>query len=98
MCLSHSLGSFTCFQDTELLQRELICAFFLAFSAATLTGLQRGNMPVATFLLGNKRSDLVHSGEFKRFLSPLSGTSCKSLFVRHSQEEIAACKQEKNLQ
>lgn len=72
MCLSHSLGSFTYFQDSELLQREFICAFFLAFSVATLTGLQRGNFPVATILRGKKRSDLLYSAEFKGFLSPLS--------------------------
>lgn len=99
MCLSHSLGSFTYFQDSGLLQREFICAFCLAFSVATLTGLQRGNVPVATVLLGNKRSDLVYSAEFKGFLSPLSGTQLQELVsVRHSQVEIAACKQEKNQQ
>lgn len=59
MCLTLWAPSLA-FRTQELLQRELICAFFLAFSAATLTGLQRGNLPVATFLLGNKRSDLVH--------------------------------------
>lgn len=99
MCLSHSLGSFTYFQDSKLWQREFICAFFLAFSLAALTGLQRGNSPVATVLLGNKRSDLVHSAEFKGSLSPLSGTQLQELVsIRHPQVEMAACKQEKKPQ
>lgn len=52
---------------------------------------------MATILLGKKRSDLVYSAEFKGFLSPLSATQLQELvFVRHSQVEIAGCKQEKN--
>lgn len=99
MCLSHSLSSFTYFQDSGLLQREFICDFFLAFSVTTSSGLQRGNLPVATIQLGNKRSDLVHSAEFKGFLSPLRGAQLQELVsVRHSQVEIGACKQEKNQQ
>lgn len=54
MCVSHSLCSFTHFQGSGLLQRELIHAFFLAFAVATLTRLQRGYLTVATILLGNK--------------------------------------------
>lgn len=99
MSLSHSLSSFTYFQGSGLLQRESIHAFFLAFSVAALTGLQRGNLPVATILLGNKGSDLVYSAEFKGFLSPLNGTQLQELVsVRHSQVEKTACKQEINQQ
>lgn len=99
MSLSHSLGSFTYFQSSGLLQRESIHAFFLAFSVAALTGLQRANLPVATILLGNKGSDLVYSAESKGFLSPLNGTQLQELVsVRHSQVEKTACKQEINQQ
>lgn len=100
MSLSHSLSSFTYFQGSGLLQRESIHAFFLAFSVAALTGLQRGKwLPVATILLGNKGSDLVYSAEFKGFLSPLNGTQLQELVsVRHSQVEKTACKQEINQQ
>lgn len=55
VCVCLSLCSFTDFQGSGLLQRELIRAFFLAFSVATLTGLQRGNLSVSTTVLRNKR-------------------------------------------
>lgn len=54
VCVCLSLCSFTDFQGSGLLQRELIRAFFLAFSVATLTGLQRGNLSVSTTVLRNK--------------------------------------------
>lgn len=84
--VSHSSCSFTHFQGSELLQREIICGFFLAFSVATLTGLQRGNLPVATILLRNKEirpGVLCRVQRMPLFIkwNPKKNLSCKSLLL-----------------